>query len=179
MYKLWHLVTYPLAIILLIGYLPLRILGLGWDTKCLMLAMCIIGNWVAIYILIAAAIDMFRAQAYEMKVTPPERLVSVKNMNPEYALSTVRVQVDVERAFARAVMEMWHGPMPINLTENYWIKKGHWQKLGGTSRDQFVDMLERWVRVGAIARRNPGAENSPYKVASKRLVAEIAGGRKV
>jgi hypothetical protein len=174
-YRLWHLVTYPTAIIV-IGYLPVRIFGLAWDTKCLLVAMCVMGNWVAIYILTSAAVDMFRAQGYEAQVNPPRQPVTVNfpDLNPKFALSLRPVQIDVERAFARVLMEF-----PNDMTEKTWIKRGRWQQLGGTSREQFKGILDKWEAAGIVSKRNPNVINSPYFVSRKAGLAQIAGGRYV
>ena len=174
-YKLWHLTAYPSAIFL-IGFIPVRIFGKDWDTFCLLLFSFFIGNCVAVYILIDSAVEMFRAQGYEAIVNPQRQpvTVNVPDLNPKYGLTLRPVQIDTTRLFARALLEF-----PDNLTETYWLK-GHpskWHTMHGVGRADFVECKKHLTRLGALELVNPNATNSPHKVASRRILAQIAGGR--
>ena len=97
--------------------------------------------------------------------------MTVNSMNSEYALSTVGIQINLEKSLAVVLMQF------PDLTEKKWIKAGTWQSLGGSSPGQFRDILYKWERAGVIAKKNPNAKNSPYRIARKAELARIAGGR--
>jgi len=171
-YRLWHLATYP-TILFLLGFIPVRIFGKDWDTVFLLLSFCFIGNCVGIYILIDSAIDLYRARTFENQLFPPRQPVTVNapDLNQTFALSSPSVQIDVEKALAVVLMQF------PDLTEKKWIKAGVWQSIGGSSPQQFRDILDKWYRAGVIAKKNPNAKNSPYRIARKADLARIAGGR--
>lgn len=97
--------------------------------------------------------------------------VNVPDLAPKFGLTLRPVQIDVEKALAVVLMQF------PDLTEKKWIKAGVWQSIGGSSPQQFRDILDKWYRAGVIAKKNPNAKNSPYRIARKADLARIAGGR--
>jgi hypothetical protein len=138
-----------------------------------MFSWCFVGNCSAVYYLIDAGIDLYRSQAFDNQIAPPRQPVTVNapDLNSTYGLSLPSVQIDVEKALAVVLMQF------PDLTEKKWIKAGVWQSIGGSSPQQFRDILDKWYRAGVIAKKNPNAKNSPYRIARKAELARIAGGR--
>lgn len=169
-WKLWHLAVIP-SILIIIGYIPVRIFGWDWSAAFWMVSFCLMANWIAIYILIEAAIDMYRSRAYDNQISPPRQPVTV-NLNQTYPLTLRPVQIDVERMLATALMSF-----PDNLTYKYWIESGKWRSMNGRSYKQFQEILLRWEAAGIVARRNPNVNNSPYFVADRHGLARVAAGR--
>jgi hypothetical protein len=172
-YKLWQLILYPTAQIL-IGFALSRRYGWAWDTVVVLLSLCLMATFTSIYILLSEVEQVLRSQAYDNQINPPRQpvTVNVPDLNPKFGLTLRPVQIDVERAFARVLMEF-----PNDMTEKTWIKRGRWQQLGGTSREQFKCILDKWEAAGIVSKRNPNVINSPYFVSRKAGLAQIAGGR--
>ena len=87
-------------------------------------------------------------------VTP--RLGNIPNMSAN-AQTVQRVRVDSEMMLARTLIDMRKGNLPIRMTEKFWLvdkpdgKENRWQKIGGSGRNDFVEMLDdRWMPYGAI-----------------------------
>jgi hypothetical protein len=156
------------------GFVPVRYLGKDWDTACWMFSLCFIGNCAGVYYLIGAGIDLYMARSFDNQVSPPRQVVTVNvpDLNPKFGLTLRPVQIDVERAFARVLMEF-----PNDMTEKTWIKRGRWQQLGGGGPEQFRNILHKWEAAGIVSKRNPNVINSPYFVSRKAGLAQIAGGR--
>lgn len=150
-------------------------MGWLWDTITLMVlsAISVIPAWIFMlgheleYMATPVTVPEFTKPAPAEKALP-----TIRNMgNPMYAADTDKVVIDIERIFARALMEF-----PDDLTENKWLDSGIWKSWGGAGRDQFTDVLKKWKAEGIIARRGT-AKNAKYYVVSKGRLARVAGGR--
>jgi len=167
---MWELFTYP-SLIVLAGFMFVRTFGAGWDivSNSLMVSFCFIACCVALRILLDSVIIMFRTELY-MQGKQQDRLVVVNSNQHQFVVD--KVVYDMEKVLARALMEF-----PENLTEEYWIKSGRWKSMGGTGRDQFVEILRGWEARGIIARRNPNVKNSPYFIPNRHILVRVAAGR--
>jgi hypothetical protein len=149
-----------------------------WDTATAFVVLCILAVITAIRILGKAlfedATEMYRAAGYEAMINPKREpvTVNVPDLNPKFGLTSRTVQIDVERAFARVLMEF-----PNDMTEKTWIKRGRWQQIGGGGPEQFRNILHKWESAGIVSKRNPNVKNSAYFVSRKSALAQIAGGR--
>jgi hypothetical protein len=183
--KLWQMILYP-TLQIMIGFALSRQYGWAWDTAFVLIATSILAVLTAVYILLQTLEQVLRAQGYEAQVNPPRQpvTVNVPDLNPKFALSLRPVQIDVERAFAHQVVVMAHYKDELNLTEKYWLGKhfgspSRWQKLGGKSRAQFSEMIERFIVAGAFIRSNPNAKNSTPIINSEAVLMKIVRGYKV
>lgn len=164
------MILYP-TLQVMIGFAIRQYFGARWDTDIVLVALSLLSILTGIHILFQTLGQVLRAQAYDHQIAPPFRQVTViPNLNQTYALTLHTVQIDVERAFCRALLDF-----PI-LTEAYWLKgsPSKWQSMGGVGRKDFADCKERLTRLGALARTNPNAKNSPHKVADRRILEHRA-----
>lgn len=99
----------------------------------------------------------------ELVFTPTLRAI------PELKAQTVAVvKIDAEQKFARTLIDQRNHNLEVNMTETYWIKG---KRFDG-SRDEFVQMLERWEYHGLSERAGKQQKRVPKDWRMIRLVAQ-------
>jgi hypothetical protein len=85
--------------------------------------------------------------------TPAEKPVKYLDLNAGqvYSQNVTSVKVDSIRQFNRRILLQKHEGFKVDMTENFWIKKGEWQKIGGAGKSDWSDMIQRGIKHGVYA----------------------------
>lgn len=121
--------------------------------------------------------DWKRGYQNEPKEPQREQLRYKDMSEPEYAVDTEVVTLDVERNFFAWLGKQLHDGGDYKLTEE-WLYKHIWHGVGGASKPQLQKALQKWEGEGLLKKANPLAKNSTRIVGSRRLIVERAHGRK-
>jgi hypothetical protein len=98
----------------------------------------------------------------------------LQNLNEQYNQTVAGVRFDARKNFANIVYSrLEYGYTKVNLTEDYWIKKHHWQ---GTP-EEFRQMMHDWDG-DVVERKNPKNPKSSYFIRSKDRLLDKAEGRR-
>jgi len=84
---------------------------------------------------------------------------------------TAAPRFDAERMVARTLIDQRNHNLKVDLTESFWVKRGNFKG----SRDQFVEMKDKWIRHGIIYKTGD-RKNAPSDVRDWRKVRLIADG---
>jgi hypothetical protein len=167
-YRLWQLILYP-SLQLLTGFVLSRRYGWAWDTGFILISLCFLSVMTGAYMLLYTLEQVLKVQAWDATTPPKQEPTKVPNLGG-LQMTTLSVKYDTERMFCKALLEF------PNLTEAYWLKgnPSKWQSMGGVGRRDFVMCKDRLTKIGALARTNPQAGNSPHKVADRRILEHRA-----
>ena len=85
-----------------------------------------------------------------------------------YAQVTAQPKFDAERIFAKTLIDMRNHNFEVKMTEAYWIK----EKRFSSSREEFVEMLDKWEHYGLSGRAGGQEKRVPKDWRKIRLIAQ-------
>ena len=120
-------------------------------------------------------IDAFAKQrangAPEKEALPPIK-VDGRPLGMAYTQTAQPVRLDYERSMATALVQMRDAGFPMNISETYWIREGHWKD----GPESFRMTRGKWEYYNIVGKRG-SASNSRYEIQNERGVELIADGK--
>lgn len=148
-----------------------------WYSVMMFIVVCL-NTFYGIWFYMAFMYEDWKRTESTPKSEPVREQLKYRDMSePEYAVDTEVVTLDVERNFFAWLGKQLHDRNDYKLTED-WLYKHIWHGIGGSSKPQLQKALQKWEGEGLLKKANPLAKNSTRVVGSRRLIVERAHGRK-